>query len=260
MRFVPGCNCCCHASIIFHVKSCGSGGPPIPGVTITVKDSGGATVDTGTTDASGNYTTAALTCAAYTWTATLTGWVSDSGSKTITTNGVNVTVNSTGMRPSTITLTDANTTISLTWNAGGFWEGCYTLSQSDMTFTAGANCTLNTCTPGTSSSPVYYQLFCTSGTAYSLQQNACRIGECCPPGPAPCTAQTTFCSGTCGGGSGFACSGSTGCSSINQTVAASGTYNPLSLTYTFSLSTITVCGTSTATWTGPANGGVTITL
>lgn len=254
MRFSPGCGCCCSGTITFTVKSCGSSGPVIPGVTITVT-SGATTVATGTTNSSGHYTTPSLPCGTYTWTASLTGWVSDTGSTTVV-SGTN-TVTSTGIRPSTIHITDANTTVALTWDATNHrYSGCYTLTLSIITMVRDPTTGCYNCTPGTGTVPVRYFLHCTDATPYTLTWTSCFNANCCDPALFPsCVGQAGYFSGNCTNcDSGFTTNG-------GQDLVPTGTYNPLSLSTTSSSTVSTFgCGGGNASIGAPNAGAISISL
>lgn len=251
-NYAGGCGCCCQAALIFHVKVCDSSGLAINGATIEVKDGRGNTVDTGATDSSGAYTTASLVCGTYSWTASLTGWATDSGSATITTNGVNVTVNSYGMTPSTVHLTDAIVSAQTMTSIGGSWQLCYNSNQSGYNFSFDPVLLKCVGTAATVSVRITYALSCNLTT---LTQGVSIGMECIDPvtgsglagvAPATCNVNPPTC-----------------ITSNAQAKPTSGTVNALSLAASYaSAFTAFPCGllSPSVSYSNPVGGTVSLTL
>ncbi len=216
----PRSKCCCKGTLTFTLRVCDSSGLLIPGVTIIVKDGGGTTVDSGTTNGSGVYVTGNLKCGPYTWTSSLAGWSGDSGSAAIVTNGSNVAVNSHGMVPLSLHLTDNNASASAMTFISGVWFLCYTKSETGVTMTFDPSLGRCVATSGSISCRISYSVSCNL-TQMTQQISMGQDGSACLAGYAdcPCGSPSSQCAPA-------------GCFSNSfQTRSSTGAANPLNLSY-----------------------------
>ncbi len=180
---------------MFCVTGCGAN---IVGATVTVK-SGATVIGTCTTVAGGCCTIAIPSAATYTVVVTAPGWTTNTANRSLTCGGTTtITLGSPPAGticcgscpiPTTLTLTDSNTTISLVYNAGVLkWLGSYTITnQNTITLTniGGANCTCVLNTPGTAR--VCYNMSCVSNLLtlvleWEVTNAAAGAANCSPPG------------------------------------------------------------------------------
>jgi hypothetical protein len=176
-----GSPCCCGGpcNTTICANFCGLS---VVGVAVTVKTLGGATVATGTTDASGCVSVAIPGAGTYNVTIALSGFTTTTVSKALTCNGT------TGVSfpiPATLSLTDSSTTITLSFVTGSAFPdylGCYVLSVGPAAPTNTPIPTGGECNPGSViSNPgncdIVYSLSC--GQAVAGQWILTRTWGCC---------------------------------------------------------------------------------
>ncbi len=188
--------CCCGGcNTIICVTGCGAN---IVGATVTIK-SGATVIGTCTTVAGGCCTITIPSAGTYTVVVSAAGWTTNTSSHSLTCGGT--TTISMGNPPAgticcgpcpiptTLTLTDSNTTISFVYNVGAAkWVGSYTIStQPTITLTNifGLSCTCVLNSPGTAR--VCYSMQCISNLLtitleWEITNALAGASNCSPPG------------------------------------------------------------------------------
>jgi hypothetical protein len=161
-----GCGCCECADVEVHVTGCGTN---LVGATVTIK-SGATVIDSGTTGAGGLVTLTIPAAGSYTVIASATGWGTNSTTHSFTCGGTFTFALGTPVGtvccdgcpvPTTLSLTDVNTTISLT-HTGASWFGSYDIAvNTRRDVLSGGVCVCTNLTPGTAR--VCYTLTCSGG-------------------------------------------------------------------------------------------------